>query len=132
MDEVIYVSVKWNEKDNRLEIEPSSIELTDAVGWVCWTADTPPPKPAVKVRFQGSVRRGPFKKLVDDHGNTWGSGNRGTRTKRPRFSYNVVFQSSDGPKSGSGRVINRATKKKPAKRRPRGPVIPETPAGPPD
>ncbi|HWN42010.1 MAG TPA: hypothetical protein VNW71_07285 [Thermoanaerobaculia bacterium] len=134
MDEVIYVFVKWNEKDNRVEVDPSSIELTDAVEWVYWVANELPPQPKVTVRFSGSVRRGPFKKLVADRGKMRGSGNRGrgSRAKAPSYSYTVVLHSPDGPKSGSGRVTNRATKPK-AVKRPKGPiVIPQQPTGPPD
>jgi len=139
MDGEINVLVKWNEKDNRVEVAPSSIELTDAVEWVYWTADgTGPegiaPRPDVTVRFPGSVRRGPFKKLVAVRGKMRGSGNRGrgSRAKAPSYSYTVVLHSTDGPKSGSGHVINRATKPK-AVKRPKGPiVIPQEPTGPPD
>ena len=138
MDEAIFVFVTWNEKENRVEVDPSSVELTDAVEWVYWTAHgTGPegiaPRPDVTVRFQGSVRRGPFKKLVADHGKMRGSGNRGPGLRKaPRYSYTVVLHSPDGPKSGSGQVINRATKPK-AVKRPRGPiVIPQPPTGPPD
>ncbi len=140
MDGTIYVTVNWNEKDNRVEVDPSSIELTDAVEWVYWMAHgTGPegisPRPDVTVRFPGSVRRGPFKKLVAVRGKMRGSGNRGrgSRAKAPSYSYTVVLHSPDGPKSGSGHVINRATKPKPVKRPGGGPiVIPEPPAGPPD
>jgi hypothetical protein len=139
MDEAIYVIVNWNEKENRVEVDPSSIELTDAVEWVYWAAEgTGPegvsPRPDVTVRFPGSVRRGPFKKLVAVRGKMRGAGNRGrgSRAKAPSYSYTVVLHSPDGPKSGSGRVINRATKPK-AVKRPKGPiVIPDAPPGPPD
>jgi hypothetical protein len=71
MDEAIYVMVTWNKDDDRVEVDPSSIELTDAVEWVYWMAHgTGPegiaPRPEVTVRFPGSVRRGPFKTLVAD------------------------------------------------------------------
>lgn len=135
-----YVYVKWNEKDNRVEVDPSSVELTDAIEWVYWMAEgTGPdgiaPRADVTVRFPGSVRRGPFKKLVADRGKMRGSGNRGrgSRAKAPSYSYTVVLHSPDGPKSGSGRVINLATKPKAAKRPQGGPiVIPQPPPGPPD
>ena len=136
MDETIYVTVTWNKVDNRVEVNPSSIELTDGVEWVYWMGGGTPPRPEVTVRFQGSANRGPFKKLVADHGKMLGSGNRGPggpRAKRgPRYSYTVVLHSPDGPKSGSGHVINRATKPKPAKRAKGHPGSPQHPTGPPD
>jgi hypothetical protein len=140
MDKEIYVIVNWNEKDKRVEVNPSSIELTDAVNWVYWTAEgTGPegisPRPDVTVRFPGSVRRGPFKKLVAVRGKMRGSGNRGrgSRAKARRYSYTVVLHSPDGPKSGSGHVINRATKPKAVTLPKDGPiVIVQPPPGPPD
>lgn len=135
MDEAIYVTATWNKDDDRVEVNPSSIELTDAVEWVYWIGGGTPPRPEVTVHFQGSAKRGPFKKLVADRGKMLGSGNRGPggpRAKAPRYSYTVVLNSPDGPKSASGQVINRATKPKPAKR-PKDPiVIPQPPTGPPD
>jgi hypothetical protein len=134
MDEAIYVMVTWNKDDDRVEVDPSSIELTDTVEWVYWIADELPPRPEVTVHFQGSVRRGPFKKLVADQGKMRGSGNRGpgSRAKAPRYSYTVVLHSPDGPKSASGHVINRATKAKAVKRPKDHIVIPQPPPGPPD
>lgn len=139
MDGMIYVTVNWNKEEDRVEVEPSSIELTDAVDWVRWIAHgTGPegvnPRPDVTVSFPGSVSRGPFKKLVADHGSMWGSGNRGPRRKAGanRHSYEVVAQTPDGPKCGHGLVINRATRAKPAKPRGGHPEAPTPPPGPPD
>src|SRR5688572_3841002 len=129
MDEAIFVFVKWNKDDDRVEVNPRSVELTDAVEWVYWIAEgTGPegisPRSNVTVRFAGSVRRGPFKKLVAVREKMRGAGNRGrgSRAKAPSYSYTVVLHSPDGPKSGSGRVINRATKPK-AVKRPKGPIV---------
>src|SRR5215212_8867687 len=106
MNEEIFVFVKWNQDDKRVEIDPSSIELTDAVEWVWWVAvgtaaDGVAPRPDLTVSFQGAEKRGPFKKLAADHGSMMGAGNWGPRAKAPRYSYKVVLHSPDGPKSGS-------------------------------
>src|SRR5215210_3062975 len=112
MDEAIYVMVTWNKDDDRVEVDPSSVELTDAVEWVSWTAGGLPPRPNLTVRFHGFKHRGPFKEMVVYPASVGGSGNRGPGlwVKARRYSYKVVLQTPDGPKSGCGLVINRATR----------------------
>ena len=134
MDEVIYVIVNWNKEEDRVEVEPSSVELTDAVEWVAWIAGGLPPRPDLAVRFQSYRSRGPLRELAVYPASVWGSGNRGPRRKAGanHHAYEVTVQTPDGPRCGQGLVINRATRPKPAKPRGGHPETPLPPSGPPD
>lgn len=128
MEKVIYVFVGWNKARKRVEVHPSPIELTDAVDRVVWMSFGP----ELKVLFEDAENRGPFFDLAASLalGMVRGYGNIGPRPPAgpDQYPYKVELQLPDGPRIGSGRVINRATK---AKRR-KPPANPLEPSGPPD
>lgn len=130
----INVIVTWNKEEDRVEVEPSSVELTDLVGWVAWIAGGLPPRPEIAVRFQSYRGLGPFRRLEDHPASVWGFGNRGPRRKAGanHHAYEVVVETPEGQKCGHGLVINRATRPKPAKPRRGHPEAPTRPPGPPD
>jgi hypothetical protein len=128
MWKTIYVFVGWNKDRKRVEVHPGSIELTDQVDQVTWTSYGP----EIQVTFEDPENRGPFFDLAASLalGVVRGYGNNGPRPPAgpDKYPYEVVLQTPDGPKTGSGLVINRATK---AKRR-KPPANPAQPSGPPD
>lgn len=123
----IYVFVGWNKARERVEVHPSTIELTDAVDQVTWASYGP----ELRVLFEDS-EDGPFFDLSASLalGVVRGYGNVGPRPPAgpDQYPYKVELQLPDGLKTGAGRVINRATK--PKKRKP--PTNPLPPSGPPD
>ena len=130
MGKEIYVFVGWNKARKRVEVHPGTIELTDQVDQVTWTSYGP----ELQVIFEDPENHGPFVELATSValGVVRGYGNIGPRPPAgpDEYRYKVVLQSPNGPKTGSGLVINRAKKAK-GKRRER-PANPAEPSGPPD